>query len=211
MRFYFKKPFRVLIDEIQGSFRFSTFDGRVQLYFPREHELLRFDSGGAQAEVIRRFVELVRFENFGSGFGLDEVRNHFAIAVREDAKMDPVVVLTPLVESAWRAVLNIDRLEVTIERTSALPSLVEAYLRPNPLEAPRLGFAMTIEEVTINPPLKDVIFTATHPADVRLLGAGDVVAVVLEMCSSLGRETLDGLGSRVMKSLQKAMERPWDR
>jgi hypothetical protein len=209
VRFSFKKPFSVGIREQEGSFEFAHHAGRVTLYFPRESEVLLFNTEDADAGVVKRLLSLLEVKNFSIGFGLAELGSHFKVAVRE-APSVYVTEIVPFANGVWRRVVGLHRIVVHLARDSYLPTRIQVFQRSRPPAPATLAFEMVQTKIEANVPVAEGAFEIQVPPKATRLGTAELVQFVLGSSMKEGKELLNGVAEEVTDRIKRFTNSPWD-
>lgn len=206
--FWFRKPFQLAIRETADSFLFAHHDGRVTLFYPREHDVLEFNTADSDAGVVRRMLGLMEVQNFSSGFGLNELSAHFQIGVVEH-KTSYEAEIVPFANGAWRRMLGLHRILVDVSRATYLPVRVRVFQRMPPAP-PTLAFDMELSGLLTNVPVPDERFKIALPANANRLGTAELVQFMLGSSMKDGREMLQGAADEITDRIKKLSQNPWD-
>lgn len=207
--FWFKKPFQIVMRETSDSFQLAHYDGRVTLYFPRELDVLQFDTSDSDAGVVRRMLGLLEVQNFASGFGLDEVTQHFKVDVVERPGGFEAEIV-PHANGVWRRVLGLHRITVQIARDTYLPLRIRVYQRLRPPAPPALAFDMELDGLKTNVLVAGAEFKIALPAKVNQLGTAELVQFILGSSVKDGKDMLQGVADELTDRLKKLSTNPWD-
>lgn len=206
--FWFRKPFQLAIRETTESFHFAHHDGRVTLFYPREHDVLEFNTADSDVGVVRRMLALLELQNFSSGFGLAELSAHFTVSVREHPTTYETEIV-PFANGAWRRMLGLHRILVQLSRTTYLPARVQVYHRLPPAP-PALAFDMELSGLLTNVPVPDDRFRIDPPPNANRLGTAHLLHFFMGSSLKDGRELLQGAADEITDRIRKLSKNPWD-
>lgn len=207
--FSFKKPFSVVIREQDGSFQFAHHAGKVQLYFPRESEVLQFNLEDADAGIVKRLLSLLEVKNFTMGFGLAEIGAHFNVTVRKSGNVYETEVV-PYPNGVWRRVVGLHRIVVNLARDTYLPTSIQVFQRARPPAPASLAFEMVQSRIEANRPVDEGAFRIDVPAQATRLGTAELVQFILGSSMKEGKEVLQGMADEVSDRVKRFTNSPWD-
>lgn len=207
--FSFKKPFSVVIRELEGGFAFAHHAGKVVLYFPRESEVLTFNTEDADAGVVKRLLSLLEVKNFSIGFGLAEISAHFTVSVREQPGVY-VTEIVPYANGVWRRVVGLHRIVVHLARDTYLPTRIQVFQRSRPPAPATLAFEMVQTKIEANVPVRDEAFQIAVPPQATRLGTAELVQFILGSSMKEGKELLQGMAEEVTDRVKRFTNSPWD-
>jgi outer membrane lipoprotein-sorting protein len=207
-RFWFARPFKLRVSSSVSPTEMVHADYRMILYYPEARQVVTFDLTGGGGELVRRFFSLFEIGRFLEGTLLADVEAQFGVEA-EERPGEWRMTFRPRDTSLYRLALEIERIEVTLDRRSMLPRRLDLFEQSGAVR--RKLCAVELDDLRANVPIPESTFVFKEPRGTTQVPSSELLRdwVVERMTRAAGQRAVPVV-DEVRRRLTRFAEDPWN-
>lgn len=208
IRFLFKKPFKVAIDDLSGHNSLYYADWKATLYSPARRQAIELDLTRGLGELIQHFFALFQFSGFLDGVLLENVEEQFAIEVEKRAE-GHLVRFRARSWGIYRLALSLDRIDVLLDRRTLYPRSLDVH-EYDAKGLSRLLCRAKVLSLRVNDRVSDTAFVLKVEGEITRMESTQVLWMWIESLYEGARVRATDYYDSVKRRVTRYLRHPFD-